>query len=607
MSESKRYIDLAGLLNQNRDVKKSHQVEEILKTDISIHEKIEKIKEIDSSDLTNEKNTGEESSESFFSGPVAEKKDETAEFENFITAKKAEKNRDSIKLRIKENDFFSFIFSDFRKIIAFSHKWGRREDIIRYSYFPPRIRINRRIQVVFEQTTIKFANEIKPVLKKVLSTGWMHLDKFEYNLIVVFDNLCNIVVGLNFRRFDLNSSDTVDNIQLIENLFLTCRSDAIYPILISSAISNVIDKHPEWMYDKSKMSSIAHKILDQKPLRPSLYNIILILNMIKYKRFLDFYDIIKKNKQEIIATFDFDADHEVRMKINAFVSIKKNDLEMCIRKKNDFEKISRFLEFNDKSGLDYSFMEKQYASFGSPARNLNDDREFPAEYISYLSSMFIRHFEEILSGQIEIQSGKKVRIFSADFFQYEISKIRLENIKLAKYNYLFKKVSRDRYHAIASTRKSGTQSEIELLHVLSEVQLQMKGICEKLIGVITSHVRNSQSVIEEENAEEFAFLSDSKDRNKPLTPGDLSKMDCLIPYSEEKIEGQIFISGLTVSKVLNNITGICLYSQGVMGDSEFLSAISSSQGVYKDISALAEILKKVTSVSDYKKIEKLLK
>ncbi len=603
MSESKRYIDLAGLLNKSRDEKKTHQVEEILKTDINIHEKIEKIKEID---LSVEADVLNEQPGDFFSNDgVPEKKDET-ESESFINAKRAEKNRETIKLHIKENDFFSFIFSDFRKIISFSHRWGRKEDIIRYSYFPPRIRINRRIQVVFEQTTIKFANELKPVLKKVLSIGWMHLDKFEYNLLVVFDTLCNVVVGLNFRRYDLTNSDTVDNIQLIENLFLTCRAESIYPILISSSISNVIDKHPEWMLDKTRYSSIAHKILDQKPLRPSLYNIILILNMIKYKRFLVFDDIIKRNKMEIIANFDFDADHEVRMRINSFVAIKKNDLETCIRKKNDFEKISRFLEFNDKAGLNYFFLEKQYSSFGTPARVLSEDKEFPAEYLNYLSGMFIKHYEEILSGQIEVQSGRKVRIFAADFFQFEISKMRLENVKLAKYNYLFKKISRDRYHAIVSTRKSGTQSEIELLHILSELQLQMKNICEKLIAVVTSHVRNSQSVKKEENAEEFAFLSDSNDKNKPLTPGDLNKMDCVIPYSDEKIEGNFFISGLTVSKVLNNIVSTCLYSQGIMSDNDFLSAISSSQGVYKDISALAEILKRATSVSEFKKIEKLL-
>ena len=118
-SASQSYIDLATLLQKKRSPEKKLQVEKILASDMPVHVMIEQIEQID-----NDYRLGRPRQEERKQEDVANIISNAGQ----IPADTAEKNRKTLKRKLRKNDTLSFIFYDFRKIIHFIKNAGRRSD-----------------------------------------------------------------------------------------------------------------------------------------------------------------------------------------------------------------------------------------------------------------------------------------------------------------------------------------------------------------------------------------------------------------------------------------------------------------------------------------------
>jgi hypothetical protein len=591
-NKSKRYIDLAELLKKERDGHRARQVEEVLGMDISIHEKIDRINRIDS-----RKDPEAEGYLSPGNDPVESGQDihQIARRENLVTADMAERNRKRIKIRMPENDFLSFLFSDFRKIIGFTKRAGRKNDLVRYTWFPPGVRINRRLQTILETNIQPLALELIPVLNHVLHDGWVFLDKFEYNLLVRFQDLCRNIVSTNLRKLNVNDPNLVEKLSSLENLYFTCVYEMHYPDLITSSLETVVTRHPEWKYDLTRIRELVNRLLDSGKTRPSLQNIFLALNMVRYKRYLKLPDLIPDRSMAVISTFDYEADMDIKKNIQAFIAKKSQELGTLLKHRNEIKKVERFLPLTESGDFDFTVLKQYYGKYAGGKFDLDEDRTCPPQFLFHFTEMFLYTFEDLLIKEINLQDRKGVKIFTFEFFQYEVTRLRLMLDKMERYSYLFPKLTEERYISLVTSRKAGTQSEVELQQIMADTQSQLQAIADKLIEVDRYH-------IPPDSEEELLKLERSEP--VPLEPAVLINRRHVIPCWDSTIAGDSLISEFTVHKVLIDMVTLVLLSSIVLHDTHLMSIISRRERIYRDISSVREQIRRVATVIEYRRIMK---
>jgi len=580
-SASQSYIDLATLLQKTRSPEKKLQVEKILRSDMPVHVMIEHIEQVDNDYKTGRPRPAER---------MQEEIESTISSAGLTSADRAEKNRKNIKSRLRKNDTLSFIFYDFRKILHFIKNAGRKSDYIRHSFFPPGIHLNRRIQHLLETVFQKQAGELYLTLNKVLKEGWLHLTKLEYNLIVQFTALCSEILNVNFLSFDLKDENIIDKMNKLETLFITCHYRQEYPATIISAVTTVIERYPEWNIDPFAVKNNIIRLLDQKQSRPSLQNLILAMNMIKYKRYVSFNDLFQSGMMDIINTFDFECDIITSRRIKEYSEKTLGELLALMKEKVEIDKLVRFLPLSPDGSFNYKILELFYEkSFQKKNFDFTKDREFPALLSQKFLQLFLEMYEQFLSGKLEMESGSSVKIFSTGYFQIEISKIHSLIEKLAKYAYVFEKFPDERYLALVNSKKAGTQTEVELVQLIKDFITVMKSLADKLMDIERCHRPEHQAA---PNGEDI-----------PLEPSMLLKRIVRVPHWDERVAAPPHLRGQQIMAILSDIITLCLITVVFFHDREIPLLLAKKDRIHRDIHGFRLTLERITNIIEMKSIE----
>lgn len=580
ISSSKHYIDLASLLKKKRDPARSEMVEEVLKSDLHIYEKIKEIRKIDDTPDTE-----------YHEKKMEKQQDSSPEDfikkENIVTRENAENNRKKIKARLKTSEFLAFLFSDFGRIINLTKRIGRKNDFIRYTYFPPRIRLNRRIQDMFESVYQRHAFEAREVLSKVLAVGWMHLTKFEYNLVFQFNELCLEILSTNIRYAVASDESLIDRLKNVENLFLANHYKSIYPETMRSAVLHLIEKYPEWRFDQTRVSELITRLLWKNGAKPSLYNLIRAINIVKHRKFIQFEDLYSVESFEIISTYDFYCEGETKKELQAYKEKVLQELINLQKRKDDVARIEKFIPFNEDESFNFRMLQFFYEkSFKGRNFHYDDDCNLPALFIFNYYDIFVKMYEPFLIGQVELEGSSKVRIFSINYFQFDFAKINHLSEKLSKFKYIFQKFPLERMAALRSTNRSGTSGELEIMQILDELVPAAKSIAFKLIDIDRYH-------------------DPYKDYNpadvKPLDQSAIISKSLIIPHHAERIHLPAHLEGLNVLQVITDIITILVLFLIYMDDREIIDSIKSRKVLDKDITSYRNILERVCNDFEYRK------
>lgn len=578
-SNSKIYINLAELLKQERSPEKSREVEEIVGSDLPISEKVRQIQRIDM----------RQDSRDYLSidrlSPSDQDEKRLLEEENIVDPVKAENNRKKIKTSLRRNDLLSFLFSDFRRIHRFSQHSGRKNDLLIFSYVPPRVRINRRMQVIFEHSFQKIARELTPVLAMVLDAAWLHLDKFHYNLLEKFDRLCREILRMNLRGVDLSKDDAIDRISALENLYYTCSYQRGYHDAIAASVVSVVELHPEWNFQPTRVSAQVRMILDPTVLKPSLKNVLLAMNMVKSRRYLQQDDLVVQ-RGEIISTYDFECDEDTRLSIKSYIAKKTEELKDLMRQKYEMERYASYLRFDEEGNFDFSSLEYYYDHLSGADRSFGKDQEEPALLLYTFAEFYLHWFEEMLTGSVKVDEVGTVRLFEYDLFHVELNKLRSNLEKLDRYKFMFNRLSLERYHALTDSRKQGTSSEVELIQVLSGITSQIRSITRRLVDVDRFH------------------LSGSSLSSTPVDTTMILQKVLEIPYADRRCLEPEPIGQRTVRQLMADCIMLGMSLLVHLRDRETMSLLVGRDKLYASIGTVKDILKRVATVPEFHRIMK---
>lgn len=572
---SKHYIDLAELLKKERSECTALKVNKVLASDMPVHEKIDAIRKIDSISTSTEPN--------FRKNSKTESEAEVNLKRDFTNIRQSHYERQYLKQRIVKQNFLSFLFNDFLKIIKFSKSIGNKDDVIKYRFLPPSIKVNRRITTVFQNSFQRYSDTLLPILDKIQKVGWRHLGKKEYNEIVQFKGLCKSISSLNLKIFMKKRDDVILKMRSLENYYMVCTYDSSYPVMIAKNIRMISEKYPEWSVNAHQLENYTKLILSKTGLKPSLANILLSFNMIYYRRFLNFNDLFSKSNLNVIPDYEYECSQEIGEKIAKYVIQQKEELFSYIEEKRDIEKFEKFIPVDENGNYDISLLEHYYSKTKIPGKSsfLADKIIIPL-LVRNCSYIFLKNFEQLLCGKISIKGKGKQAIFENAIFQWETSKIKILSEQLERLSYDFKNIDRERFITLLNNNKSGTESEMEIMNTIQEILTIFQTTANRLVEIDRHSINTSEN-----------------GKNLPVLISDINNKNIQIPYKSEPIDSIDLLNSMTVSNAIHDAIMLCLIISVYLNDSYISRLMKRKSTIMREIRLRKENLQRTAKPDDY--------
>ncbi len=570
------FTRLGSLLQKKRSREKSRRVDDILSMDIPPEEKIVLIDQVDKEKKTVELSKIQENSHDLAS---------LLRRENIISREAARHLQKSIKVVPGKRKFIQFILHDYRELRAFC----RRSSFTNVRFFPPRVSIDREMTELFFNRIRNDAAELVFSLKLILSIGWQHLDKMEYNLLVQLDMLCRRIIDTSIHLMDFRHGQVLGQISQLEGNFFLCHYKNNYPELIVLKLKEVISLHPELSINKNRIISLAQSILENSPHSMNLGSFITAANTARYRQVIPFSNLFRDEYPMIINNFDFECSGEVRHNIDRAIEKSTKELIRDLSQKREMEHVAAYVKITSDGSFEYQPLADFYNGTSKLHEGTFDvDRKKMLDFIIRFFDAFFSSFTDLLSGEVRFSDNRKGRIFSSAFFQFEMEKLYLLQQRLAKYPYAVKDFSRRDFTKMILNPGSESGPKRESAGIAREMLEHLASISEKLMRLLRGHnegdrqyVAGDPRVISEEMIQQGSFA---------------------IPYYSEKILEGSEDGGETIREILTRVVSLMLLFTRFVKDERADLFLSGLERVNRSIAAAQERIRRLATVAEYQKM-----
>ncbi|MBA7536363.1 hypothetical protein ES705_28626 [subsurface metagenome] len=562
--EAEDLITLGNLLSTDRNQKKQLSVENVMHSNLSIQEKIKRIRKVDQS-VEEHPDKGKilQKGKGVILKDLKSGKGKILQKGKGVILrdmkrKRAKKAGVEIKASHNPRSYLFFLFKEYRNVREF----GKKTHIFVSVLFPPMVRLNKDLGTFFAKYLQPAAAELLEILNPVLEIGWLYLHKIDYNLISGLKKLCRKINSTNFKLLNYKDKMLINRLRSLENHFLMLQYRSEYPEKIISACDTVLNKDLNFEADPNNMPGLVRKILAKEVMLPSLYNFLLGLNMLKYNRFFTLSELIRRNSGEIIDSSDFDCELKIYDKIQSYIEESTQNLLLLHEKKKGILKLRDFLPTNENGEADFSRLQFFYDAFQSKNKyHYVKDKENIVLFTPRFLRLFVHTFEHLLNGKVHLSKVGKVEIFSEAFFQIELSKLPYLIEKMEKLAFSYPTFSRSRYLLIKSTNAGAIAIEAELMHVIEECLDYLLGIGKKLSSVLSLREK----------------IGTSEGKSEPLDTIILRGKSFSLPYEEKVIKSGNITNGRTVLEALTMAISMSFLAAILFNDQNTTSLLIREQ------------------------------
>ncbi len=589
---------LSELLQQSRNKKDTKEVHEILDSGLTLVEKIQKIKKID--DRTRRNNSPatrlRKSMDHADRNITSEGNEQTDFATGLVTEEQAAKNKHAyreirinqvnIKAFILPKSFFSYIFSDYRRIKQF----GRKTHIFETRMFGLKLKLNQNMARHFGTLLqLKLAQPLLKILQEVLKNSWLILDKKHYNLLVLLKKHCESILSVDFIRLNFKDNNLIDRLGELERSFLVLHNSTEIPGEIIECFDLLLDKDPKTKEQMSNAVKLAKQILYKDLALPSLYNFIIGLNIVKTRSMLTLKDLVLPVRPLIYAD-DFDCNAQVKSAIDQYLNDLEKKLDPNLRQMEELIRTRVFLPEDEKRNLVYSHLQEFYnKERGNPETNFINDQDNMIRLTQTFARIFDQSFIQVLSGKIEVQGIGNLALFSTGLLTSDLDRLRLKENRLEKLLFILPSFPRNRYLNLKGSGKGAIPREAEAIHEIADVFSIILSISRKIATIL----RNRKKT----------FEGESKDW-KPLNSLILQSDQISLPFENNIVSNPVEHAGISVLALLQNICTIGFQAAAFSFDAEIHSLLKKEKTLKEDINGLLEIYHRIGTDSAYDALRK---
>lgn len=582
--ESRSYLKMAELLKKARPIEAARMVQDILETDASLEAKIGKIEAIDAQEVEGELARKE----------ISEKDTREILRKKQITPPETvQKNSSKIRVRPHRNQFFIFLFKDFKTLREF----GQRTGLIQTRFFPPSVRLSGYQLSDALLACQKDASELVPMVNLVLEKGWNFLEKSEYNLIAVFKRMLESLLALPPVPGAIQPRQLLGIMEVCETRYLICRYRPEYPEMIQITLKKAFTELHQSQAKAAIALMLTKRLLESSDRDPCLSSVLLAPNMADCRKMIRIEDLIRAMPGGVLGNFDYDCTPEVREKIRLTINDSISRLKTLMGEKGEVGKIRSFLkqymrENSDGSKI-YNFapVAEFYDLHPREGRNFARDKEDMARFILRFFNKFLAEFDTFFSEKTEIEGMGQIKIFASDLFQLELDRLRHLMSKYEQMSFALPTLTRKEFWDLKQARREKAPLPEELI-IIQTAEKGSENLLElgKKLGHLVMRHRPATSEV---------------DHPEWIPIGQGVFID---PFFDSPIWGRRilsgnFLKGKEVGEVLKMTADLCLLSAVFFFDSHIYATLERESRLNESMKEIRKTLERLADPVTYEKIQ----
>jgi hypothetical protein len=374
--------------------------------------------------------------------------------------------RRKIRASQSKSNFLKFLLSEYKRICEF----GKKTHVLYPRMFPLGIQLNSDIHLTFTKYLQPQSIELYKALTFILKRKWVSLERKEYNLVLILKKLCEKIALTNFNLLNYSDRNLIDRLRSIETYFLALHAHKDYPHVLMTAVRCILENDASFKLQLPELIGSMNRILLHDADTPSLYNFLLGLNMLKYRKYIELQDLVRKNCGNVMGVHIFEYEEDVQQEVQLFVEECSKNLKFLSGKKQEIDRIKLFLPRTENDDIDYGMLQYFYASSQSEGENLFDrDQDNVIQFSLQVLQTFRSSFKNLLCGKVRLFGTGKCRVFPDGYFRREFEKIDtlIESLGKLSYDYT-NEISFKQYLHIKQTKKFTSKIESDAIMLISD-------------------------------------------------------------------------------------------------------------------------------------------
>lgn len=541
------YFNFIALLEKERPVEIQRQIEEYIKKESSIINRIHFINEIDEGN----KKTIEELAEEKTQLESKEKKE-----------KKSKEASEAAKASLMGKSYIDYLFKTRNDIRPFASQ----TNVINCGMFT--LRLTGETIFRYKQTLEDVLNYLFKPTNYFIERGWESLDRKSYNLMVTLMKFIRsfLHVGDVYRHNDMKVVIKQIELYIIPYLQLINPGNS-YRDHLKSTFKRYLRMHKEYSENMRYTLDSLDQILSLENTGSTFFNILLGTFIVRYKQVITIAELLEHYKIKSINEEQYD----FTPKIQNYIKEQLKELETKYQKSEEQLYLLRYLEegFHFQVDTNHPLFQlygkvyfSEYISYPKTFEDLKkmlrtDDFSFLENSEANMSSAmyiyvrgFLRIYENCLTGRISIsidgQTKQIVEIFQDWIFLGEIQTLKqqlneLEGLKGAN---AFLAVSFETYQHYRQTGKAELERESRLCKVFDSLLECYFTIADKMATILHNNFKGQNATGERQ-------ITLSSMQNTPLDS--VIHEARLLPYASCHVRGDSHLENQTVISVLNEI------------------------------------------------------
>lgn len=548
-NELNDYFKFVSLLEKKRPPKNVQLIEEFIKNESNIIQRIRFIEQLDEETKYREKIESSKKIE---------------------IDKHKEKKTKEVNRVIESSSLLSYLFSS-KKVIS---NFGGRTQIVAAGFFGPRM--TGESEFHYKNIINKVNNNILKSVVYITDNGWEKLDRKSYNVIVTFSKFIKLFAQLGniLQHNDIRA--TFREVEMYIHPYLQVVTYKANKEILKESYYEVLFFNPDFKPKFREIISTLNELLNTESRGMCFFNILLGIYMCRFKHFVKMSDLQNHYNVQPIDDTRYDLSPKLTQHIREQIAsmhnkYKKAERELFflryldesfdfeIEEDNPVYKIFAKIFFSDKLKHPKTFDElKKETKDQNLGMFLEHSQSNLTNPIHRLVEGFLRVYNDLLRGQITIiTNGEKQEkiIFTEWLFANELDTLKQcsQELELLKSVNAYLSISFKTYQRFNQTGQTELEKEEKNCRLIKRIITTFFDLSEKLAAILYGNYQ-AHSL---EGEEKLHALST---QDKPID--DITGNVQLIPYSTHNIanhaalEDQMLVNALTDANMFS--INLCL-------------------------------------------------
>ncbi len=523
-NQAAQLFKLGVLLQKPRSDAKSLQVEAIVRSKLSIAEKLVKIATIDARDEGEAPTHGNDKPKKTIVSdprPIAKEKSslksdlddgldkasldtEKTQGVTSTGARQAKRNRSRFIVEPHSVGIFAYFFRHQGLI----RSYGESMQTITRGSFPFTLKADPQSQIWFnknlkENLISVLLDGIPPLLRR----GWLHIDKNSYNRLSAFYNLVLDISRTNYQLQKVPHDRIVLPFKALAPHVLVFFSDKNSPKQLSQIVETARRALGLEIERYNLVQEALGKFFGKNDKSQTIASLLLSLWMLQSHRFVELSEMIPANHASFFPEGVFDCSQEVQIEIDRHIGQLVKRLENLSLLFHETLRLHFFIpaesglflnkdtqeiKYSAASKIDFSVLE-QFCNEKKPPKEVETNNLMPsfsrthdsiAQWALDFCDHFINSFSGLLAGSVNLQSRRKLVLFQTGVIPAQISRIKLIVDRLGNASATLANFTQHRYNQLIMDVKKSEGPELNVLACLQELHALYGGLGKALADFI---------------------------------------------------------------------------------------------------------------------------